>query len=55
MSGYICANNTGSLINSLFVVKIFNPFPSFPYLSPSSGGMGGIFSPPFSGGTNQSL
>ena len=25
----ICANNIGSLVNNLFGVKIFNPFPSF--------------------------
>ena len=26
---FICTNNTGSLVNNLFGVKIFNPFPSF--------------------------
>ena len=26
---FTCANNTGSLINSLFGVKIFNPVPLF--------------------------
>ena len=27
---FICANSAGSLVNSLFEVKIFTPFPSFP-------------------------
>ena len=36
---FICANNTGSLINSLFEVNIFNPFPYFISSSPSSTGM----------------
>ena len=34
---FICANNIGSLVNNLFGVSIFNPFPSSS--SPSSGGM----------------
>ena len=40
---FICAKNTGSLINSLFGVKVFHPFPSFTSSSLSSGGgMDGI-------------
>ena len=35
----ICANDTGSLVNSLFGVKILIPFPST-FLLPSKGGMG---------------
>ena len=35
----ICANNIGSLVNNLFGVKIFNPFPSFTFSLPHSGGM----------------
>ena len=26
---FVCANNIGSLVNNLFGVNIFNPFPSF--------------------------
>ena len=38
---FICANNTGSLVNSLFGVNILNPFPPFTSCSsPSSGGIG---------------
>ena len=35
----ICANKIGSLVNNLFGIKLFNPFPSFILLSSSSGGM----------------
>ena len=35
---FICANNIVSLVNSLFIVKIFNPFP-FTLSSPSTDGM----------------
>ena len=35
---FICANNIGSLVNSLLIVKIFNPFPVTLSL-PSDGGM----------------
>ena len=38
---FACANNIGSLINSLFGAKNFDPFPSFTS-SPSSGGISGI-------------
>ena len=31
---FICANNIGSLVNSLFGVNIFNHFPSFTSSSP---------------------
>ena len=34
---FINANNTGSLVNSLFVVNMFNCFPSFTYSALSSG------------------
>ena len=34
-----CTYNMGSLVNSLFRVKSFNPFPSFTFSSSSSGGM----------------
>ena len=38
-----CANNIGILVNDLFGVKIFNPFPSFTFsTSPVSGGTSGI-------------
>ena len=30
---FICANNIGSLVNSLFGVNIFNPVPSLTYSS----------------------
>ena len=37
---FICASNIGSLVNNLFGVNIFNPFPSFTSFSwPSSGGV----------------
>ena len=35
----ICANKIGSLVNNLFGIKLFNPFPSFISLSSSSGGI----------------
>ena len=35
---FICDNNIGSLVNSLFGVKIFNSFLSFPSSSTPSGG-----------------
>ena len=35
---FICAKNIGSLVNSLLIVKIFNPFP-VTLSSPSDGGM----------------
>ena len=38
---FICVYNMGSLVNSLFGVKIFNPFPSFTSSSPSSCGISG--------------
>ena len=38
---FICSNNYGILLNNLFGVKNFNPFPSFTS-SPSSDGIGGI-------------
>ena len=38
---FICTNNTGNLVNSLFGVQIFNTVPSFTSSSsPSSGGIG---------------
>ena len=55
-SAFICANNTGSLVNNFFGVKNFNPFLSFTSrramvcvstnssLSLSSGGVDGITS-----------
>ena len=36
---FICVKNTGSLVNSLFEFKIFNPFPFTSSLSTSSSGM----------------
>ena len=49
---FICINDTESLINNLFKVKIFNALPSFTSTSsPSTGCMGGkstIFSLPLS-------
>ena len=36
---FICANNIESLVNNLFGVKRFNPFPSFTCSLPSSDGM----------------
>ena len=41
---FICANNTGSLVNSLFGVKILIPFISFVSSSLSSYGVSGTFS-----------
>ena len=38
-TAFTWGNDTRSLVNSLFEVKIFNPFPSFTS-SPSSSGMG---------------
>ena len=38
-TAFVCANNIGRLVNNLFGVKIFNPFPFFTSSSPSSGGM----------------
>ena len=35
---FICANNIGSLVNNLFGVKNFNPFPSFTSSSSHSSG-----------------
>ena len=41
---FISAKSIGSLVNSLFEVKIFNPFRSFTsYSSPSNGDMSVIF------------
>ena len=38
---FSCANNIESVVNSLFELKIFNPFPSFTFsLSPSSAVIG---------------
>ena len=34
---FICGNNIGSLVNSLFGVKTFNPVPSFTSSSPAGG------------------
>ena len=42
-SAIICANNTKNLVNSLFGIKICNPFLSFTSSS-SSGGIGGKLS-----------
>ena len=39
LPAFIYTNNIGRLVNSLFGVEIFNPFPSFTSLSPSSGNM----------------
>ena len=36
---FTCANDIGSLLNSLFGVKVFNIFPCFTSLSCSIGGM----------------
>ena len=36
---FICANNTGSLVKSLFGVEVFNLFLFFTFSSPSSSGM----------------
>ena len=37
---FTCTNNIGSLVNNLFGVKIFNPFPSLTFSSSSySGGI----------------
>ena len=33
---FICVNKTETLVNSLFIVKVSIPFPSFTFLSPSS-------------------
>ena len=35
-AAFVCANNKWRLVNSLFGVNIFNPFPFFTYLSTSS-------------------
>ena len=39
LPAFIWANNTGSLVSSLFGVKIFNPFSFTSSLSTSRGGM----------------
>ena len=40
---FISANNIGSLVNNLFIVKTFNAYPTFSSSSsPSSGGIGNI-------------
>ena len=39
LPGFICANNTESLINGLFEAKILDPFLSFTSSPPSSPGM----------------
>ena len=36
---FVCANNIGSLVNSLFGFKIFSPYVSLTSSSPSSGSM----------------
>ena len=42
---FICGNNTGSLVNSLFRIKTLIPFPSFASSpSPSGGGKSSNFS-----------
>ena len=42
-SAFICNNNIGSLVNSLFGIKIFNPVPSYASSSSSSStGIGGM-------------
>ena len=43
-STFIFALNTGNLVNSLFGVEIFNPFPSFASYSPSTVSMEGTSS-----------
>ena len=43
LPAFVCAYNTGSLVDNLFGVNIFNSFPSFTSSSsPSSGGISGI-------------